>query len=80
MIIDFMLFKPSGKYYEGGEVEIPDDSNIYDDDIVEVIMDAQNEVIWFFAHNYKYDGWILVTKEKEHSNKFFTAMFKMKAK
>ena len=41
--IDF--YKKSGKWYAGGDIEIPDTSNIFDENILDVIDKAQRIVI-----------------------------------
>ena len=60
MIIKIKFFKPSGKYYTEGNVEIPNDSYLWTDGIEDVIAKNQKEVSNPF-------GFIWVTENTDDS-------------
>lgn len=44
MNIKFNLYKPSGKWYGEGIASIPDTTNIYDANLLEVVAAGQDEI------------------------------------
>lgn len=65
-------YKPSGKWYAGGEVEV-DDSRLYFDDFLQKIVDNQNELI---------DGWqggydvVTSDTEENYADQNYTLFYK----
>lgn len=74
MKINITFFKPSGKYYTSGQVEIPDDSNIWDKGMYELIMNTQ-KVIGCIDGKTDFYLQTSTTPEDSDKGKFFEHLF-----
>ena len=74
MTIRWNMYKTSGKWYGGGIIDIPYDTNIFDEDVVNVIMNTQAEL------NKDLNSWkdcFLTVETVDDIDKFFTNLFKL---
>jgi len=71
MKVNLQFFKQGGKWYADAEVEIPDETNLWDDNLYPMLLEKQDQLVGG-------EGFICVVniseKEADRLDKFFTCI------